>query len=348
MEDGISVTYRGLWGIRVTINTFCDRSATDWEFHLEDSTVSFRDNVFHFNATSKTACTFNLTDTDFPKIPRPSPGSDIHQTFSLSGAYSLQLSRLEAMNSTVLIGTEDIWHIANVHYSPVERIGCPSDADCGIYQNDQANVWKCIGQDLLNCFPIGDSAYGLEMSHLSQDDIISGIVAEYNGGVEGIVTIFEFQCSSYLPFGILEWGSVADQETNAIRFYIYTREVCQESDWGQINGGSIFILGLYWIILGYLGGGTFLNWIFMNKVQVPNEGFWGEVYMVLSIAIQWIVTGGHSSTLYTGLINDQENEESEHSPVEPIEPTEPGNVVEQTNEGAPVNDVEVTPDVNEV
>jgi hypothetical protein len=166
------------------------------------------------------------------------------------------------------------------------------------------------------------------MSYFSQYGTTTGVVVEYNGSADGSVTRFDFECRTYLDFGTMAWGTIADIEPSAVRFYIYTREVCFESDWGQLNGGAIFLIGLFWIILVYFGGGTLFNRFFNEKVELPHSTFWGDIYTAFSVAVSFIVTCSLAPmTPYTGLASenaDEVEEAPEHSPAEqlPEIPTE--------------------------
>jgi hypothetical protein len=223
------------------------------------------------------------------------------------------------MTETILIGAGDSWHIAHVYYSPVERSGCPSGKDCGVYSADSANLWKCIGSNFSKCYPVGDNAYGLEMTYVYSAGIARGVIAEYAGGAEGNVTRVEFDCHPSLEFGRMVWESVSDQESDGLHVHVYTREVCAHEEWGQLAAGAFFILGVYAFVVGYFGVVTVVNWFLSGKVEPPNGEFWETVYLSLWTAIQFFTALRCSMpSVYAGLATEPElesgGEASGHSP----------------------------------
>jgi hypothetical protein len=210
----------------------------------------------------------------------------------VTGAYGVRLAQLPPVDALLFLGSGDIWHIARVVFSPMDRVGCPEGADCGVYLNDRANVWECVGSGRDLCFPIGDRDYGLSLDFIDSQRKADGIVAGYQGGAGGLNVAFEFVCVPDLEPTELILHEIGDQTGQNISITAWTSRVCREDDWGQLKGGSIFLFVVIGFVLLYVGVGTLGKWLIGGYVEVLNEGFWMEVWASLVTALKFIFSCG--------------------------------------------------------
>jgi hypothetical protein len=75
----------------------------------------------------------------------------------VAGGYvRLDLTQLPYLQFSVILGygVHYMYHRREIHCSRSVLIGCPNGSRCGVYQDEQANVWVCTSMN--QCFPIGD------------------------------------------------------------------------------------------------------------------------------------------------------------------------------------------------
>jgi hypothetical protein len=294
---GITLSYEGLWRSHARITAVCDPYASDWEFHLQDTAVHYSPDStaggpeYRFSVRSRTACPQSLVDPTVPTAPRPPPPSGAPQVTAITGPFGLRLARLATTAVIELVGHADTWHMASVHFSPLDRVGCPDGRDCGAYGKDKANLWKCVKKDFGACYPVGDRAYGLNMSYVDADQS-KGIDVEYDGGAEGAKAVIQFTCDPTLKLWEMRWSGVTDEWDGRLRFSVYTAEVCRATEWGILTGGSVFLFVVYGLVMLYFGVGTAIKWLVTGYVEVPNDGFWKEVWASLTGVVKFIFTCG--------------------------------------------------------
>jgi hypothetical protein len=118
------------------------------------------------------------------------------------------------------------------------------------------------------------------------------VLVQYKGGVNGLTTALEFHCDHAIELGVIRWEEIADQVGNVLTIHLYTKEVCKKAEWGQIKGGSVFLLLVYLFVLLYFGLGSFVKWFLTGNVDLLNEEFWAEVWGSLAGAVKFIVSCG--------------------------------------------------------
>jgi hypothetical protein len=303
LSGGVSLVYRGLWQSHVRINIAC-AGYSDWNIPIGDATVvsytadsALGGAEYVFNISSRTACPQNLTDPRFPRDPRPAPPSDAPQVTEVAGPYGLGLGKLRDEEFTALLGHGDEWHIGKIHFSPVDRVGCPVGTDCGVYKDDEANVWKCVGLNFEKCYPVGDRSYGLSMDFVDPNDEASGVVAVYAGGADDFQVALKFTCDPDLPPRDTIWDEIVDEAYARISFNVSSAQVCRKDDWGQVNGGAFFLFAVVAAFFLYFGVGTLGKWIVTGYVEVPNEGLWVEIWASVVGALKFIGSCGKETPI---------------------------------------------------
>jgi hypothetical protein len=138
------------------------------------------------------------------------------------------------------------------------------------------------------------------MGHINATDPLSGITASYLGGAGGSRIQFDFQCNTSVPFGEVHFNKLGVEAANGrMVIYAHTSEVCPDREWGQIRGGSVFLLILSVGFVAYFAIGTIVVYVISGSVSLPNEGLWGEIGESLVTGVMFIVTcgkGGSSGT----------------------------------------------------
>jgi uncharacterized membrane protein YraQ (UPF0718 family) len=139
------------------------------------------------------------------------------------------------------------------------------------------------------------------MGHISRTDPLSGITARYRGGANNYSIQFDFQCDDTLPYGEVQFNQLGNETVNrAIVVYAHTHEVCPDREWGQIMGGSIFLVIVIALVIGYFAIGTLVMYIRGGTVALPNEGFWGEVGDSLAAGAGFFCSCGKGAPAATG------------------------------------------------
>jgi hypothetical protein len=253
------------------------------------------------------ACPRAFENPPAPVGARPAiPTANVQQVSSIGDFIAgehvgLNLKKFAYLEGTAIIGYGDHYHWVEVHYSPWDLIGCPSGRSCGRYRNDQANVWVCLDQNFANCFPAGDKRYNLTMGHVSRSDPTAGITARYAGGAENYSIQFDFQCNESVPFGEVHFDTVGRETTEQlIVIWAHTHEVCPDREWGQIKGGSVFLLIVVVGFIAYFVIGTLVMYVLTGTVTLPNEGLWTEFGSSLATAVTFIVTCGKGQSAAGG------------------------------------------------
>jgi hypothetical protein len=283
---------------------------------IADSYVVYQNSLngpeFTFNVTGSYTCPRSFQDPYFPNDPRPAPPSGVSQTSKIKVAlgegdnlrhFGLNLAKLREVTQDVLIseiGELGGLHKAVLFYSPWELVGCPDFKNCSIYAKDVANVWKCVGKDYSNCYPIGDRTYGVNLTSLPplSDDSIPPISAHYRGGAENWSVNIRFACNESLAPGELRFAPWADEGPWPITLsmWVATSETCREvSDWGNLAGGAVFLLIVFSAAVLYLAFGTLIIYGTSGAIAIPNEGFWLAVWDSLYTAVAFIFTCGRAA-----------------------------------------------------
>jgi hypothetical protein len=134
------------------------------------------------------------------------------------------------------------------------------------------------------------------MTYVDRDPS-KGIDVEYNGGAEGVKAVIQFTCDPTQSLGDMKWSGVTDEFEGKLHFRVYTAEVCRATEWGILTGGAVFLLIVYGMVLLYFGVGTVIKWTVTGYVEVPNDGFWQEVWASLTGIIKFIFTCGREKPL---------------------------------------------------
>jgi hypothetical protein len=210
----------------------------------------------------------------------------------------LRLAKLPPIVDHVIVAPTGLnyYYRSGFHYSAVDLIGCPKGKDCGIYKNDVANVWECVDHGEGNCFPVGDRRYNLTMHYIDE-----GIRTRYEGGADGHVIEFHWHCDPSKKPGEFDFWDIGEERfsmysrTRTIIIHSHSVEVCLEADWGQVNGGAVFVFIVVGFLLLYFGFGTIVMFFLNGSVEIPNAGFWLEVYDSIATALLVIFTLGRET-----------------------------------------------------
>jgi hypothetical protein len=237
---GVHIHYDGWWGMGISIRADCnlERNSTDLDVPMGESLAVWRNNPFGFvfqNMTSRYVCPFPYVTHTKETEPRPpSPGENPPTKWETQiGEWTvgIDLAQLTPqITKNLLFGRyrSHEYGINDIVYSPVTKIGCPSGKDCGAYQTEQANVWRCVGTDQHDCFPIGDLSYGLNFSLRNSSEPHSGIVAHYLGGANEWTTNIVFICSDDMTPGNLSLNE--DARTVGLlkvaNIHAYSKDAC--------------------------------------------------------------------------------------------------------------------------
>jgi hypothetical protein len=210
----------------------------------------------------------------------------------------LRLTKMVPAIDHVIIDTGTGCYKSEFHYSPIELIGCPKGKNCGVYGNDKANVWECVDQGAGNCFPVGDMRYNLTMNWINDSHPSWGMRVRYSGGAANHSMEFHYHCDPNTKPGEFDLYDLGDEtfylngQRRLITIHAHSIEICLEADWGQVNGGSIFLFIVVGFLLFYFGVGTLVLYFLNGSVSIPNESFWLEIYDSIATALVTIFTLG--------------------------------------------------------
>jgi hypothetical protein len=203
----------------------------------------------------------------------------------------LDVRKLSPFVAVAVVGYDVHYHKAQVHVSPVDRINCPDGKACGSYGSEKANVWKCIGDGFVNCFPIGDLRYGLRLN-ANVPDIYGGVRVHYAGGADGYSVSFWFHCDESLGTGELQASEVGYQGANkSTVLFLRTREVCPAIQSGNVSGGAVFLLLVALFVVIYFGIGTVVQYWLTGTLDVLNSGLWRELGLDLLAVLARVFKG---------------------------------------------------------
>jgi hypothetical protein len=305
----LNIHYEGYYGVGTRIHVACDlqREETEFDIPFKESSLFYETtrngHVFAFeNLTSKYVCPYPFIKTETLTEPRPTPDPDYEPDLYFEEEVNgeivwLDLEELDPHGREVIVGFGHDFEDCEIYFSPAERTGCPAGRKCGVYESDKANIWKCVN-DKKDCYPIGDSAYGLTWSVANKSEIWAGIRAEYAGGAENTTTVVHFMCYDAFPPGMLQIDQVAREYhmmSSHIELNAYTKNACPGFEQpSEVKGGAIFLLVMAALGVVYLIGGTVLMLIWKGSIAIPFQNFWKEVFESLKTAVYFIFCCGKS------------------------------------------------------
>lgn len=258
---------------------------------------------FLFESWSNYICPRPFSTPAVPTLKRQVvPASPPPKTFKVDGKWGklhvgLDLVKLRQLEGTVILGDAENYHPARVIIHPAGVIPCPAGKSCGVYANDLASIWECAGRNFSTCFPIGDVRYGMNLHFVNELEPTWGLTANYLGGApiqgETYNTHLFFVCNETSAFGVFHVEPIGyESAEHAIYMLIHTREVCPTDEWGQISGGSWFLIVVAVAALVYFGVGTLLTFAISGGVALPNEELWTELHGYFVAGVQFVFTCG--------------------------------------------------------
>ena len=289
LDAGIHIIYEGQYGVNMEIIATCDPSAI-WNrtIPLWNSTAVYQSTVANgewtFNSSTGVACPRRFETPEAPKTPRDPPSGDEKQTTDFEQNFgedsiSFNLRKMKPVHEEVFLGVNGQMHKAEIHFSPYDLIGCPKEGACKNYEDDVANVWKCIGLNYNKCYPIGDRRYGLEIDVVNSSNILAGLTANYNGGAEKTEVHFQFQCNYSVPYGEITFDETGVETRNRTPvIYAHTRHACpNHNNDTRVGGGGIFLMIVFSAIVAYVALGSLAMFVITGRVALPFAEFWSEV-----------------------------------------------------------------------
>jgi hypothetical protein len=300
MDVPLQIEMGGAWGTRTEIVITCDPYGSrgldlahaELEYYeSEDNRANW---VFHVN--SSYACPERFVPGRIPTKPRPKPPNNAPASAEIHGmvggdAIRLELKKFSVVDDDVVVGMSQ-FHRAEFVYSPWHLIKCPDGRDCGTYAHDVANVWKCVGEDYAQCYPVGDRRWGLNLTFRDPDKRHTGIAAQYFGGAEGYRIAIMYYCDRDVDPGDLDFADlgteVARSGVHSIILDAHTREICQGKDWGKLSGGAVFLILMTAVVMLYVAGGTIAKYLLTGVIEVPNTNLWLQVWQSLSVGVQFL------------------------------------------------------------
>jgi hypothetical protein len=303
----VLIHYPGQWGTVMRVNVICDRFRPRDSLPILESVVQVDGGIYLFNVRSALSCPRRSSDGYVPTHPRSLPSGPIEQVDEIEGFaggmhYGLKLKKLMPAQGEIFAEESTTVYKRVVHFSPYTLRGCPKKGRCGIYENEQANVWSCVNDTNPICFPIGDKRYNLTMGFLDPSVKYSGVWAHYSGGADDYRVTFHFYCDLNLKRGDLELYTVGQQDRNHVTVHAHTLRMCTEAGYGQLNGGAVFLLIVVIASLLYFGCGTIVIFFLEGTVSVPNEAFWVEVWDSIVTALTFIFSCGKEGS---GVVYDR-------------------------------------------
>jgi hypothetical protein len=319
LDSGVYLRYEGVYKTHLRLNVSC----VPWG---APNTIPFAESPgrYYYDPTTGEAqwsfatgasyvCPHRLETGHIPTVARsPPPTKNVVQQFKigdfLNGSHvGLNLKKFTYLQGQSIVGYDTHYHWAEWHYSPWELIPCPENHTCGVYQNESANAWKCVGanqKSLNECFPLGDRRYNLTVDFLNRSNDLAGIKAVYGGGAPGYSFQVDWQCNASVPFGTVYFNhlvrdihsSLFGVESHNITLWAHTHEVCPGREWGQLRGGTVFLLIVGVLFFAYFVLGTLIKYVVTGSVSFLNEGFWSEVSDSLTAGAVFIVTCGKGSS----------------------------------------------------
>jgi hypothetical protein len=314
LDCGVHFTYKGVYNTQLKLNVTCAPWLSHNDLLFAEAPCVYSYNVgtgtgqWSYWTSSGHVCPIPFETPEPPTVPRPSPPAKVNQTFKLGsvikGEYvGLNLRKYDHLQGHQIIGHDVHYHWAEFHFSPIKLIRCPNGKDCGVYAEEEANVWECLigghnpdyhlTTSYGKCFPVGDKRWGVKMGHINNTDPTSGITAAYGGGAAGYQVQFDFQCNESVPSGQVHFPTMGRHNaSNYVTVFVHTKEVCPGSEWGEIRGGAYFLIVVASVFVLYFVIGTLIHFIITGSVSLLNEDFWTEVSASLSTGALSLVTCG--------------------------------------------------------
>jgi len=299
LDNGIEMIYEGAWGYHTEINVKCVPGEEDTEITFDQVTTSSWMNTngitVLFETDSEYVCPipFNTSDR-IPRSPSPTPvpskykGPLSFQSTMINNTYAqLDLSLLDpVVDQQVYVGYRGDLYRMKIHYSPVEKVDCPKTGfEC--LGGAKSNIWYCGDYSQPPdktirklCVPGGDIDAGLVVDNFDDNNPMSGIIINYDGGYGNLTeTHIIFQCNGSVPAHKVIFEPVIDRRfRSAASTYIaraHTSDVCPIALMRQsVTGGAVFLLIVILGVIGYFSILTLVFFVLKGQAAIPNEQFW--------------------------------------------------------------------------
>jgi hypothetical protein len=313
LDSGFYLTYEGAYKTHLKLNVSCVPWGPPNTILFAESTGRYYYNPstqkaeWSYDTASAYVCPHPLIVGAFPSVTRsPPPPKPVLQNSEvgdfINGQHvGINLKKFEYLQGRSVVGYETYYHWAEWHYSPWELIGCPKGLNCGVYVDDLANIWKCVGANTENCFPIGDKRYNLSVDFLNHTNELAGIKAVYGGGADDYSVQVDWQCNDSVEYGTVYFNHIVTENlSKRIVLWAHTHEVCPDSEWGQVRPGAVFLLivGLAFFVVFVLG--TLVKYVVTGAVSLLFDNFWSEVSDSLTTAVVFLVTCGKGQSVAGG------------------------------------------------
>jgi hypothetical protein len=312
------LTYEGVYKTHLKLNVSCVPWGSPNNILFGESVGRYYYNPntgeaeWSYDTAASYICPRELWIESIPNRPRPTPPPKSVQQYQvgdfINGSHvGLNLKKFSYLQGRSVVESYlGYFYRAEWHYSPWELIGCPEDHNCGIYAKEVANLWKCVGNNTQDCFPLGDRRYNLTVDFLNHTNEMAGIKAAYGGAVPGFSVQVDWQCNDSVAFGTVYFNHVVrerytlENDTRRIILWAHTHEVCPGREWGQVRPGGVFLAIVGVAFFGYFVLGTLIKYIVTGEVSFLFDGFWSEVSDSLTAAVVFLVTCGKGTAGATG------------------------------------------------
>lgn len=292
LDNGIQIILQGHYDIDTRLNVFCDPHETNNYFKYQQNItfdVTLAGTRYNVVSFSSIACPNEFKNTIIPEpIHTPSPNPDAetinsqyyNQKYILNDQMvQINLSKIEMLRRELIIQQKDgSFALAEIHFSPHERIGCPLGYNCD--KNDPTNIWKCFQNtnDARRCFSLGDVRYGLHGELANSDHIDYGVKIIYEGGFGNYSAQFTFICDKQMPEDSMIFENVAYESNNTIfKLSVKSSQVCPKLAPPAIfeqSIGSMVMMGIIGIFVLYISVGTPFTFASTGIIAIPNAEFW--------------------------------------------------------------------------
>jgi hypothetical protein len=307
----VILSYPGQWGASMYLRVLCDPESSSNQIRISDSVVIYTNSAngptWSFNSSSGVACPRPFTNPAAPTDPRSPPSYPIIISTKLNASgFCLSLDQLENTSGHTFVHTTyNSVYKSEIHYSPFDRIGCPDGKECGVYANDEANVWNCVNEESMNCYPIGDKLYNVTMSFVDASDPELGAVVHYEGGAENNSVEFKVRWDHNLSPNNVVIGNTSDETyymnnvTRVTSIDAWSAGYCLPEPTATpvpaptptssaFSPGAIFLIAAPAVVIGYLLIGILVSYIVNGSLSIPNRTFWSEVGLSLAAAFRFI------------------------------------------------------------
>ncbi|OHT17573.1 hypothetical protein TRFO_00819 [Tritrichomonas foetus] len=310
IDSGVRITYEGAYGVNLDIDISCDQSA-DHKLDLGNLPVvytqSTNNDKWSIDTALELACSnkFQPASTPYPSnTPQPHDVKIVTKFSTTVGgkSLSLNLNNVKETAAKIALGYSNYYSKAELRFHPTKKLGCPAGRTCpSEYQ--EGNVWLCINTTETTepygfCYPTGNMDYGLNILAVSKTDPYAGLTVNYDGGLYGSETHFNFFCKEDLPADEIEFEQVGilNPPGKVPVIHVLSSQVCPNGSGRSTTGGAYFLIVLAVVFIAYFGIGTLIMYVWMGSITIPNENFWTEFFQCVTTAVVFIFTCGRSRT----------------------------------------------------